>query len=59
MTSVSPVAVLLSGQLEREEDKACDDMVITVLVSSEAYSGMLRKSYRFAAEQKNPLSGRL
>ncbi len=59
IASVSPIAQLISGQLEREEEKACDDMAVTALGNSEPYTEMLLKSYRFAAGQKSPLSGRL
>lgn len=53
LTSVSPIANLLSWHLKREEEKACDDMAITALGKSEGYPEMLLKSYRFAAAQKN------
>lgn len=59
MTSVSPVARLLSAEFEREEEKACDDMAITALGKSEAYPEMLLTSFRFAAEQKSPLNSKL
>jgi len=59
VTSVSPVARLLSGEFEREEEKACDDMAISALGKSEAYPEMLLTSFRFAAEQKSPLNSRL
>ncbi len=59
LTPVSPIAGLVVAQLEREEEKACDDMAVTVLGKPEVYADMLLGSYRFSTGQANPLAGRM
>lgn len=51
---VIPIAGLLSTQLAREEEKACDDMAIRVMGKPDIYAEMLLKSYRFSQDSKNP-----
>jgi len=48
---VSPIAFLLSNYYHREEEKACDDLAVTMLNQPEGYAGMLLKSYQFARRQ--------
>ncbi len=51
---VSPVALLLSGSLHREEEKACDDLAVRMLGGPEIYAEMLMKSYQFARQKTYP-----
>jgi Zn-dependent protease with chaperone function len=54
LTWVSPVAGLLGTYLQRQEEKACDELAVSVVGQPEVYAGMLTKSYRYAREQDNP-----
>jgi len=53
---VFPVAGLGARYLQREEEKACDDMVVSILGQPEAYAQLLLKCYRFALEQRQSSS---
>ena len=44
----NPMAAIMAGQLQREEEKACDDMAVATTGDAETYAGMLLKAYRFA-----------
>ncbi len=52
MTLASPVAFLLAGYLHHEEEKACDDLAVTILGDREIFAGMLLKCYQFARQQQ-------
>lgn len=51
LTLLNPLAGLVDHYLHRQEEKACDDLAITVTGQPELYAGMLTKSYRFASAQ--------
>ncbi len=53
LTLVNPVAALAGAYLHRQEEKACDELAVSVLGQPEIYAGMLTKSYRYARE--NPV----
>lgn len=59
LVAVNPMAGLMASQLEREEEKACDDIAVAAIGDPDAYAGMLLKSYRFANETSRPLAGAL
>lgn len=48
---VNPLAMLLGGHLRQEEEKACDDLAVTLLGKPENYAKVLLKSYRYAASR--------
>ena len=48
---ISPAAALVSAQLNREEEMACDDIAIGVVGQPDVYAETLVKSYRFAQTQ--------
>jgi Zn-dependent protease with chaperone function len=50
-TFTDPLAALLASRLRYEEEKACDDLVVTFLGQPELYAEALLKSYRFANKQ--------
>jgi hypothetical protein len=50
----NPVAVLLAARLRHEEEKACDDLAVTLLEMPEVYAQVLLKSYRFANNRSRP-----
>ena len=45
---VNPLALLLAARLRHEEEKACDDLAITLLGKPELYAQVLLNSYRLA-----------
>lgn len=53
---VSPVAGLVSAHVHREEEKACDDVAVSITGDREAYADMLLKSYRYALAQDRSLA---
>ena len=57
--TINPMAALMAAQLDREEEKACDDLATIALGGSDIYAEMLLKSYRFASGSVTPLMGRL
>ena len=48
---VNPLALLLAARLRHEEEKACDDLAVTLLGKPELYAQVLLKSYRFAEKR--------
>jgi len=54
LTLVNPVTGLVGEYLQRQEEKACDDLAVSIVGHPELYAGMLTKSYRFAKEQPDP-----
>lgn len=56
ITPISPIARLLSSQLNREEEKTCDDMAIRAIGNPDVYAEMLLKSYQFSRKRNNPLN---
>lgn len=48
---ISPAALLVLAQLNREEELVCDDIAIGVIGQPELYAETLIKSYRFARTQ--------
>ncbi len=58
-SALNPFAGVIAAQLHREEEKACDDVAVDVFGDSDAYAGMLLRSYRFAAAAAGPLSSKL
>lgn len=59
MAIVSPTAGLVMTQINREEEKACDDMAVKITGDPEVYSDMLLKSYRYALAHQRPVEGKL
>jgi Zn-dependent protease with chaperone function len=59
MAAVSPAAGLVMTQINREEEKACDDMAVEIIGKPEAYTDMLLKSYRYALAHQRPIEGKL
>jgi beta-lactamase regulating signal transducer with metallopeptidase domain len=59
MAVVSPTAGLVMTQINREEEKACDDMAVKIVGQPEVYSGMLLKSYHYALAHTKPAEGKL
>lgn len=49
----NPLALLLGSRLQYEEEKACDDLAVTLLGQPEKYAQALLKSYRFAGKHSN------
>ena len=56
ISPISPVARLLTSQLAKEEEKACDDMAILAIGKPDVYAEMLLKSYRYSKNAQNPFS---
>jgi beta-lactamase regulating signal transducer with metallopeptidase domain len=59
MATVSPAAGLVMTQINREEEKACDDMAVKITGELEVYTDMLLKSYRYALAHQRPVESRL
>jgi Zn-dependent protease with chaperone function len=59
MAMVSPVAGLVVTNINREEEKAADEMAVKVMGQPEAYTDMLLKSYRYALNHTRPVQGKL
>jgi Zn-dependent protease with chaperone function len=59
MAVVSPVAGLVVTNINREEEKAADEMAVKVMGQPEAYTDMLLKSYRYALNHARPIEGKL
>ena len=57
--AVNPMAAIMTSHMNREEEKACDDMAVAAIGEPDIYAGMLLKSYRFASERRGPLVGSL
>lgn len=55
----SPVAAIITSQLHREEEKACDEMAVAVLAQPDVFAEMLLKSYRYAVKNSGLRLGRL
>lgn len=51
LTLINPTASLVGEYIHRQEEKACDELAISIIGKPELYAGMLTKSYRFAKEQ--------
>lgn len=51
LTLINPMFLLLGEYLRRQEEKACDELAVSILGQPEVYAGMLIKSYSFAKEQ--------
>lgn len=50
LSLISPIAGLIAISIDREEEKACDEMAVSVLGQPDVYAEMLLKSYRFAQQ---------
>ena len=59
MAMISPTAGLVTTQINREEEKACDEMAVKVAGEPEIYTDMLLKSYRYALAHTRPVEGKL
>jgi Zn-dependent protease with chaperone function len=59
MATVSPTAGLVMTQINREEEKACDDMAVKITGEPEVYADMLLKSYRYALAHQRSVEGKL
>ena len=59
MAVVSPVAGLVVTNINREEEKAADEMAVKVVGQPEAYTDMLLKSYRYALNHARPVESKL
>ncbi len=58
LTLLNPVTALVGAYLHRQEEKACDELAVSILGQPEIFAGMLTKSYRYAREnleQKVPV----
>jgi Zn-dependent protease with chaperone function len=54
LTLIHPVAGLAGMYLHLQEEKACDDLAVSIVGQPEVYAEMLIKSYRFARQQAHP-----
>ncbi len=52
-------AALVMTHINREEEKAADEMAVRVMGQPEAYADMLLKSYRYALNHAHPVEGKL
>jgi Zn-dependent protease with chaperone function len=57
LTLINPVTSLMAESLHRQEEKACDELAVSLVGQPEVYAGMLTKSYRFAKEHSAHVSG--
>jgi len=55
LTLINPVANLVREYLHRQEEKACDEVAVSIVGQPDMYAAMLTKSYRYAKEQSNPI----
>ncbi len=53
------MAGLVVTNINREEEKAADEMAVKVMGQPEAYTDMLLKSYRYALNHARPVEGKL
>ncbi|MGE5221077.1 MAG: M56 family metallopeptidase [Omnitrophica WOR_2 bacterium] len=51
LTLINPAASLVGEYLHRQEEKACDELAVSIVGQPELYAEMLTSSYRFAKEQ--------
>lgn len=56
LSIVSPIALLVARSIDREEEKACDEIAVKILGGAESYAEMLVKSYRFSRNHKSSTS---
>jgi beta-lactamase regulating signal transducer with metallopeptidase domain len=54
---VVPTASLVGEYLHRQEEKACDELAVSLLGEPEVYAGMLTKCFRFAREHPEGSAG--
>lgn len=59
LATLNPFAGVMASQLQREEEKACDDIAVDIVGDPEGYAAMLLRSYRYAAATAGPLAGGL
>jgi Zn-dependent protease with chaperone function len=52
---VDPAASLVGEYLHRQEEKACDDLAVTITGQPEVYADMLTKGYRFSNEHSREM----
>lgn len=59
LSIVSPIAWLVATSIDKEEEKACDEIAVKILGKAESYAEMLVKSYRFSRIHMTKVSQRL